>query len=110
MREFWEFWAYVVIFVMVIVVIPTVVYYNSSEIVEITVNEKVVQVSGSNSTYLIFTDDEVFKNSDAIFYLKFNSSDIQNALKESGTYKVKVAGYRFQMFSWYRNIISIEKD
>lgn len=61
------------------------------------------------SKYLIYSDDEVFENVDDWFYLKFSSSDIYGQLNEGETYKLWLSGWRIQIFSSYRNIISIEK-
>jgi hypothetical protein len=79
---------------------------------EIEVVEKVVKNSKSSSKYLIFAKigetEKVFENADAWLRLKFNSSDIQAKLKVGGKYKVKTCGYRFQLFSWYENILEVE--
>lgn len=58
--------------------------------------------------YLIFTGGETFENSDTIFYLKFNSSDIYGQLNNGFKYNLKVNGWRIPFLSMYRNILKIE--
>lgn len=90
----------------------TVGYYSSSETVEITVTDKERITTGSgesmSSKYLIFTEDEVFENEDALFLGKWNSSDVQGQLKIGETYTVRVIGWRLPLFSTYRNIVEIK--
>ncbi|MBI1214472.1 MAG: hypothetical protein GC185_01475 [Alphaproteobacteria bacterium] len=59
----------------------------------------------AQSKYIVFTDKEVFENSDSLLRGKFNSSDIQGKLKRDCTYDFEVYGYRNHFFSVYRNII-----
>lgn len=87
-------------------------YYSSAEDVQITVNDKehVMYRNGSDleDKYMVYSEGEVFKNTDDIFYFKFNSSDVQNELKEGNSYNVKVVGWRIPFLSMHRNIISIK--
>lgn len=55
--------------------------------------------------YLVYTDREVFRNSDAWIEGKFNSSDVQGALRTDRCYRFEVYGWRVPMFSFYRNIV-----
>ena len=71
--------------------------------------------SDNDSKYLVFCQDikdknktYVFENTDSLFNLKFNSSDVQAKLVKDGEFRIKVNGVRFAMFSWYQNIISVE--
>ena len=78
----------------------------------ITVTDK--ERNSDHSKYLIWGDDEngnplVFENTDTFWRGKFNSSNIQGALKEGGTYKITVVGFRIPIISWYQNIIKYEK-
>lgn len=57
--------------------------------------------------YLVFTKDEVFENTDTVWRLKWNSSDLYAQIENGGTYSFKVYGVRFGYFSWYRNIVSV---
>ena len=56
--------------------------------------ERITDGVGQSSKYLIFTKDETFENTDDVFYLKFNSSDIYGALKPNHRYEAKVVGSR----------------
>lgn len=88
---------------------------DSVETVEITVNDKerVVKPGGKDkrgsSKYLIYTEGEVFENTDAFFYWKHNSSDVQGQLHQDSTYTVKVEGWRVPFLSMYRNILKVEQ-
>lgn len=51
--------------------------------VTVTDKERIVSGSGENQTskWLIFTDQEVFQNSDSLWALKFNSADFQGRFR-----------------------------
>ena len=98
------------VFGAIVVSIPF--YYMSSETVTITVTDKDRIVDpkrkSTSSKYLVFTEGEVFENTDDLFLWKFNSSDIQGRLKVGETYSVEVIGWRVQFLSRYRNVVKIE--
>lgn len=85
--------------------------YTSVEEVRIIVTDKerITTGSGENisSKFLVYTDGEVFENTDNILFLKFNSADIQNQLKVDNYYTVKVNGFRIPAVSSFRNILEI---
>ena len=85
-------------------------YYLSSETVDITVKDKerITTGSGKNisSKFIIYSENEVFENTDSWLFFKFNSADYQNKLEVGKTYKVKVAGWRIPFLSMYRNVVS----
>lgn len=85
----------------------TIDYYD----VTVTEKERIVTGSGENlsSKYLVFTEDRVFQNTDSVFHLKFNSSDLQGKLKLGGSYRVKAYGWRVPFLSAYENIVSAEE-
>ena len=89
----------------------SIAYYSSSEYVEITIQDKerITTGSGENisSKFIVYSENEVFENTDSWLFFKFKSSDIQNNLKIDETYTVKVSGWRIPFFSMYRNIILI---
>lgn len=58
-----------------------------------------------NGYYLIFTDEETFKDSDSLFYGKFNSSDLYGKIKIGKEYDFIVTGFRIPILSMYRNIV-----
>ena len=61
------------------------------------------------STYLIYTDHGVFRNDDAGWHVKFNSSDVYGNLDKGKRYRMKVYGWRIPIFSMYPNIVRVEE-
>lgn len=80
----------------------------TSEDVIITIvdKERVVDSDG-DSKYLVFTEAEVFENTDCLVLGKFNSSDLYGQLKIGETYQVQVYGWRIPFLSMYRNIVKV---
>lgn len=105
----------IVFLIIVVGIVVGIAYYNSDTTVEFTVTDKerIVESSGSGenlhvtSKYLVFTDTEVFENTDDIFFGKFNSSDVQSMLHVDSTYSAEVVGWRIPFLSSYRNIIKV---
>ena len=79
------------------------------EDVTITVNEKERVAYGEDSKYLIWTDDEVFENTDALLMGKFNSSDLYGKLVKGKTYNCQAIGWRIPFLSMYRNLVNCEE-
>lgn len=108
-RLFSGYALYIVLALVLFTAYP-VAYKMSAETIEITVTEKerITTGSGENisSKFIIYTESEVFENTDSWLYLKFNSADYQNKFMVSETYKVKVAGWRVPFLSMYRNVVS----
>lgn len=83
---------------------------ESTAVVDIKVTEKErVVESNSEARYLIFTEKEVFENTDSWYHEKYNSSDVYGQLKPGKEYKCEVYGVRKERYSWYRNIVSCEE-
>lgn len=78
--------------------------YGTKEDVTIHVRDK-ERTGGDHGKYLIFTDGEVFQDTDAWLNGKTDSSDLYSKLEPGGTYHCTVNGWRFSPFSWYRNIL-----
>lgn len=57
------------------------------------------------STYLIFTDHGVFRNDDAFWHFKYNSSDVYGLLDNGKRYNLKVYGWRIPILTMYPNIV-----
>lgn len=57
------------------------------------------------STYLIFTDAGVFRNDDAFWHFKYNSSDVYGMLDNGKRYNLKVYGWRIPILTMYPNIV-----
>ena len=98
---------FLIIFSILSVLFFYVSYFNSIDILDITIKDKTAMVKEDGGYYLVFTEHEVFENTDQFIIGKFNSSDIQNQLEFGYTYKVKAMGWRVPFLSWYRNIIYI---
>lgn len=81
--------------------------YHNQQTVRITVSDKerVVDQDGGSARYLIYTPNETFENTDALWVGKFNSGDVYGQLERGKQYDCLVMGYRFQYFSTYRDIV-----
>lgn len=105
----------IIVFALILMVIYNVAYFSSSTdvTIKVTKTDRIVESSGSGkdltvtSKYLVYTTDETFENTDAMFFGKYSSSDFQGKLLPNTTYKVKVVGWRLPFFSTYRNIVKI---
>lgn len=98
------------LFIFILVPIFGVKIYKSTctkDDITITVIEKQRISSEKSSKYLIFTENEVFENTDVLLLGKFNSSDLYGKFKAGDTYQVQVIGWRVPFMSWYRNIVRI---
>ena len=94
----------VMIFVMIVVGWYVVLVYSSVEYETIKIKDK---ERTERSGYLIFTQNEIFKNGDDLWFMKFDSSDIYNELEVGKTYRVKVNWFRVPFLSYYRNILEL---
>lgn len=65
-------------------------------------------VTDRSSKYLVYTKDETFQDTDTIWLLKYNSSDIYGKIDKGATCTFKVTGWRVPFLSWYRNILSAD--
>lgn len=61
------------------------------------------------STYLIFTDHGVFRNDDAGWFAKFDSSDFYGNLDVGKRYDLKVYGWRIAILTMYPNIVRMKE-
>lgn len=95
------------VFIVAIIGIYVFVNYSSVEHTTITIKDKERITSGQDSYYLVYTEDEVFKNIDSLFFTKFDSSDVYRKLDVGKTYNVKVNWFRIPLFSMYRNILEV---
>ena len=95
----------ILVLILLLLSSPVIIYRASSDVVEVTINDKERVVDGDDSKYLVFTDSEVFQNVDSWIYLKFNSSDYYNDIQVGGSYELQVAGWRIPFLSRYRNIV-----
>lgn len=100
-----------VLVISIMVILAPVAYISSVDTIKITIRDKERITTGTgesiSSKFIVYTEGEVFENTDNVIFLKFNSADVQNALEVGTTYEVKVAGWRIPMLSYYRNIIKL---
>lgn len=97
----------VVVIISISILAIGLIAYLTDEWVEVYVKDKERITESQSGKYLIFTDKEVFENTDSILYWKFNSSDFYSEIEKEQTYKFRVYGFRIPFLSWYRNIIEI---
>ena len=91
--------------------VGTVTYqYHTAEPTtqRVMVTDKDRHVSGDSGRYMVFTDKEVFENTDSAIRGKMNSSDVQAQLHVGCTYDITAYGFRNNWFSVYRNISKAE--
>lgn len=79
---------------------------SASVTIKVTDKTRAFNNNSNEDQYLIFTDDEVFENTDSWWHNKYNSSDLYGQLKVGKTYQCDVFGERNPRWSWYRNLIS----
>lgn len=101
----------VVIGCAIIAILAAIIIFPraTEDTVRITVTDKVVKRYDESDVYLIFTEDETFKISDELSYLRYDSSDLYGKMKVGKTYDCKVSGWRIHVTSSYRNIIEAEE-
>jgi hypothetical protein len=85
--------------------LPAYKAYFTDETVTAKIEKAERVGSGEDSRYLIFTDGEVFENTDTLLRWKFNSSDVYGEMKVGSTCTLTVNGWRMPFFSVYRNVL-----
>ena len=84
------------------------VVYDSPHYETIVVKEKTIGI-GQSRSYLIYTEQEVYKVRDLLLIGFYTSSDVYNQIEVGDTIKVKVYGKRVPFLSAYKNIVSVQK-
>lgn len=97
---------------IIVSVVVTVFYYNTSEDVSFTVTgkERVVTCDGDGSCqsmYLVFTDNTTYSIQDSLIKARFNSSDIYGRIRENQTCTATAFGWRIGILSSYQNLFDI---
>ncbi len=84
-----------------------ITHYALQHDVEFTVtrSERIVDAAGGTSRYLVWTDNGVYQNIDDIWFLKWNSSDVQGLMTPGAHIKARITGLRLGILSWYPNIV-----
>lgn len=80
-------------------------FFSESEETIAVINKEVWR--GEEKKYFIFTENEVFLNTDNYYHNKSNADDLYPLFRVGKTYRVKVVGYYFPWIPRFRNIISI---
>ena len=85
--------------------------YGNQKTLEITVKDKYIKRSGSESDkYLVVdTDGNTYEITDLTWLGKWNSTDLYNQLELNNTYKIETSGVRNGFLSLHPNINKIEK-
>lgn len=99
----------VLVLIVLAIVSAPIVSYATRDHVTLRVTDKTVKRKDDHDQYLIFTDKGVYKDTDSLWMLKFNSSDVYGKLMEGHTYDCEVNGFRIPLFSHYKNIIDCEE-
>ncbi|GIK21686.1 MAG: hypothetical protein HND40_15680 [Ignavibacteriota bacterium] len=97
-------------FIIILLVILFGYLFFEPYITEDTVTIKVInkaQFGKEKGKYFVFTEDEVFSNSDNYYQNKENADELNLQLYPGSTYKVKVVGVYIPWLPRFRNIISI---
>ncbi|MFZ1518222.1 MAG: hypothetical protein WAU11_05575 [Ignavibacteriaceae bacterium] len=79
-------------------------------VTEETITIKVLnksQFGNEPGKYFVFTQDEVFNNSNNYYHSKENADDLNEKLYPGSSYKVKVVGVYIPWLPRFRNIIKI---
>lgn len=96
----------IVVFIAVaLVFLLGFVGYFHVDTVQVKVTGKERIYNSEDSYYLVFTEEETFRNADSFVFFKFNSSDLQGRLRENQVYELDVYGFRIPLLSSYRNIV-----
>jgi len=95
------------IFVLIIFGISYNVVYAFTEGEEtITIKEKWTKYQGESAKYLVSsTSNQVFQITDSIIKWRWDSSNLYASLNEGQKCRIKTQGWRFELFSDYKNII-----
>ena len=84
--------------------------FSTMEKKQITVEKTYIKRINDKDIFFVETKEgEKLRNEDCVWIWKLNSADLDTELKEDSTYTVKVYGIRSNLFSWYKNVASIEK-
>lgn len=100
------------ILLAVVAITPIRAWGTYDTVVGVEITDMQIKRSGESDQYLIFAQAsngtrEVFKNTDAWLNLKTNSSDIWGEISVGDTCTFEVNGWRWRLFSAYRNILEV---
>lgn len=99
-------------FIIVLLVLLFGYLFFEPYITEETVTIKVINKSHFGTEpgkYFVFTEDEVFYNSNNYYQNKENADELNDKIYPGSTYTVKVVGVYIPWLPRFRNITEIEK-
>lgn len=99
--------------VLLVVVLVLSPHFSRSKVCG-KVLEKTVKRHEDSDKYLISIMKidgklETLENTDSVVEWKFNSSDLYGKIKKGNHYCLDTYGWRFPVFSWYKNIVGVSK-
>lgn len=84
----------------------SITYALTSGQENIVIKEKWTKFSGQDAKYLISSEDgQVFEISDSYIKMRFDSSNLYSNIEEGQKCNIKTQGWRFGLFSDYKNIL-----
>ena len=107
----WIIGVVVAVLLVIFIAVPLCSSYYSTKTYTVTVTDKDVKNSSSNSKYLVFTklengETKVFSVEDSFFKWRWNSSDVYADISVGETYEIEVIGWRIPFLSEYENIMT----
>ncbi len=99
-------------FLIVLLVILFGYLFFEPYLTEETITIKVInksQFGNEPGKYFVFTEDEVFYNSNDYYQSKENAEELNEKIYPGSTYTVKVVGVYIPWLPRFRNITEIEK-
>lgn len=102
----------IIAFVVLLVCAPMLYQVGTQDTLTATVTktERVCETNKEDQDckWMVLTDQMAFKNMDALFHWKWNSTDIQSKIAERETYTFHYYGWRIPFLSVYPNLVSVE--
>lgn len=107
-----------VVFLILMIGLMGLSYISQSEMVTGVVDNTYIKRTGGGDnpgdSFFVVVDkegggQEVFQNDDSVFFGKFNSADVQAKMKVGSRVRFKAIGWRWPLFSVFRNIVKVEQ-
>lgn len=98
----------VLILIGIVIAYPMMYAFTTGE-ETITIKDKWVKYQGDSAKYLVSSEDgQVFQITDSIVNIRFDSSNLYAQLDKGDVCLIKTQGWRFPLFSDYKNIIEAD--
>lgn len=103
------FCVFILLLVIAGIAYSFIIYAITINYETITIKEKWIKYQGDDAKYLISsTNGQVFQITDTIIKWRWDSSNLYADLEEGDTCKIKSQGWRFPLFSDYKNILETD--